>query len=106
MGAVTHLLAKHLAGILGPLVAHSDHHVRDSRDFINKIKDVQVSNDHCMVFFDVASLFTSIPVDDALKSVERALLRQDSWKGKTSLSLRSIITLLEFCLDTTYFVYK
>ena len=65
-GSINYNTSKHLAGILGPLVGHSDHHVKNRDDFVSKIKDLEVPPGQTLVSFDVTSLFTSIPVDKAL----------------------------------------
>ena len=59
-----------------------------------------------MVSFDVSALFTSIPVELALKAIESKLSKDNSWKEFTELSLQQVLTLLELCLSTTYFVFK
>ena len=106
IGSVTYQLSKHLASLLGPLVGMSDRHIRDTKDFVDKIHDLSINDHECMVSFDVKALFTSIPVQEAINSVERLLILHGcKWRDRTSLTLDSILRLLEFVLSTTYFVY-
>jgi ABC-type transporter Mla maintaining outer membrane lipid asymmetry ATPase subunit MlaF len=75
-----------LAAILGPLVGRTHHHIKNSGDFINKIKDLEVPPGRKMVSFDVTALFTSIPVPDAIKAVEEHMKRDKTWTQKTNLN--------------------
>ncbi len=54
---------------------------------------------------DIKALFSCIPKDDAVGAVRRRLEQDNTIKDYTSLSIDSICDLLEFCLDTTYFVF-
>ena len=105
-GSVTENVAKHLAKILNAVKGKNPHSIRNSVDFVNKVKDLQVPPSQKMVSFDVSALFTSIPVELALKAIENKLSKDNSWKEITELSLQKVLTLLELCLSTTYFVFK
>ena len=106
MGSITYFVAKYLAEILSPLVGKSNHHIKNSTHFVNKIKDIEVTPGQKMVSYDVTALFTSIPVDDALKATEEHLNKDMSWKANTKLSKDEILELLDICLSSTYFIYK
>jgi retron-type reverse transcriptase len=59
-----------------------------------------------MVSFDVESLFTTIPVQEAL-AVVRKRLEEDSLLHKgTSHSIATILELATSCLNNTYFQWK
>ena len=73
---------------------------------MNKIKNLEVPPGRKMVSFDVSALFTSIPIDFALRAAKQKLTDDPSWQAVTELNLEQILTLLEFCLSTTYFVYQ
>ena len=103
---MTYELSKHLATLHGPLVGNNERHIRDSRHFVEKLKDLSISDSECMVSFDVKALFTSIPVPEAINAVQRALLFNSSWRDRTSLSYHNICRLLEFVLTTTYFTFN
>ena len=59
-----------------------------------------------LVSFDVSALFTSIPVDLALSSIRSKLIKDNSWRKETELSLEQVMSLLELCLSNTYFVFR
>lgn len=52
------------------------------------------------------ALFTSIPIDQALKVVKKKLKQDATWQQRTSLQAADILQLLELCLNTTYFTYN
>ena len=57
-----------------------------------------------MVSYDVSTLFTSIPVDEAIRVIRRRLEKDTSLSKRCEFSINQIIALLEFSLNTTYFV--
>ena len=69
------------------------------------MKRVDVSTVNKRVLITSSALFTSIPVDYALKVIKKKLSHDDSWKQHSELTLDQIMDLLELCLNTTYFVY-
>ena len=103
IGSVCYNLARFLADLLSPLVGKSPHHIQNSQDFVEQIKDLKLEEDEILISYDVTALFTSVPVDGAIVVVKDRLAKDSSWKTRTYLSAEEIITLLEFCLTTTYF---
>ena len=106
IGSITYEAAKYLARILGPLVGKTPYHIKNSKDFANKIKDLEVPPPWKLVSFDVSALFTSIPIDEAIEVVKNKLQQDLSWRQQTSLQAVDILQLLELCLNTTYFMFK
>ena len=43
------------------MVGRSSHHVKNTQDFIDQIKGIQLKKDQCMMSYDVKALFTSVP---------------------------------------------
>ena len=72
-GSITYNAARVLADVLSPLVGKTEHHIQNSSDFVNKVKDLEVPPSQKLVSYDVSALFTSIPVPDAIAAIERKL---------------------------------
>ena len=76
--------------------------------FAQKIREQQIAEDEVMVSLHVVSLFTSIPVELALR-ITREKLQQDITlhvPERTDISVTNIMKLLEFVLKNSYFTYE
>ena len=51
-------------------------------------------------------LFTSVPIDPALKIIKDLLVKDPTLKDRTVIGIDDIILLLEFCLKNTYFSFQ
>ena len=105
-GTATYNTAKKLARILKPLVGSSNHHVQNTRDFIEQIKDVRLRDGDCIISYDVTSLFTSVPIKPALDIIQQRLTQDPDLHKRTSMTIKQIVSLLEFCLNSTSFVFQ
>ena len=105
IGGVTYYTSKEVARILKPLVGKSEHHVKNTQDFIESIKGIHLSEDQCMVSYDVKALFTSVPTKKACIIIRQRLEEDLELHQRTSLSIDDIISLLEFCITSTYFSF-
>ena len=56
-----------------PLVGKSPHHLHNTQDFIEQIKDIKLEEDQCMMSYDVKALFTSVPIQPALNIIKKLL---------------------------------
>ena len=105
-GTVTYNTAKELAKILKPLVGLSSHHVHNTKDFIDHIKEVRLRQGECIISYDVTSLFTSVPIQPVLNIIQQRLATDQDLQNRTSMTIQHIINLLEFCLNSTSFVFQ
>ena len=106
IGTVTSNTAKELAKILKPLVGLSTHHVHNTKDFVEQLKDVWLKQEESIISYDVTALFTSVPMQPVLKIIEQKLANDKDLQQRTIMSIKHIIRLLEFCLRSTYFVFQ
>ena len=88
------------------LVGKSPHHVHNTQDFIEQIKDIKLKEDQCMMSYDVKALFTSVPLQPALNAIQTLLEEDKKLQQRTTMSVENITTLLEFCLKSTYFTFQ
>ena len=106
IGSPTYGLSKHIASLLSPLEGKSDYYVKNSEHFINAIDDITLEQDDVLVSYDVRSLFTNVPVDEAIEVIFGMLVDDESLLDRTTLDARRIADLLELCLKSTYFGYQ
>ena len=99
-------MAKELAGIIHPLVGQSQHHLRNTQHFIEKIQQVKLQPGQAISSYDVKALFTSVPVDPAINIVKQRLTQDPTLSQRTQKSIPQIVTLLEFFLKNTYFLFQ
>ena len=105
IGNITYGISKFLTQVLSPLVGKTKHFIKNSRDFVEKIAQLEVPPGRKMVSYDVTALFTSIPVEQAIKVIEARLRSDPTLNQRCELNVDQVLSLLSFCLTTTYFVY-
>ncbi len=70
------------------------------------VNSVSLRSDKIMVSFDVSSVFTNVPIDQAVSVMGDKLQNDESLDERTCLSPECITELLEVCLRSTYFRYN
>ena len=85
-GSVTYGVAKELTKILKPLVGKSRHHINNTQDFVEQVKHTTLAPRECLSSYDVSAVFTSVPVDPALKVIKE-LLEKDPTSRKEQYTL-------------------
>ena len=73
IGSVSYGVAKEVARIIKPLVGSTEHHVNNSKEFIEEIKKMKLEEGECIISYDVSALFTSIPIPSALDIINNKL---------------------------------
>ena len=102
-GSATYETAKELAKIIKPMVERSPHYVQNNKDFLDSIKNIKIQPDECIMSYDVSALFTFIPIEPAIKIIQKHLEDDKDLSNRTSMTVNHIICLLDFCLKNTYF---
>ena len=97
---------KELAKILKSLVGKSPHHINSTWDFVEQVRHITLVPGECLSSYDVSALFTSVPVDPALKIIKDLLVKDPTLKDRTIMGIDDIILLLEFCLKNTYVSFQ
>ena len=106
IGNITHNVSKFLTQVLSPLMGKGPHFIKNSADFVKKIRELEIPPGRSMISYDVTALFTSIPVDQALRVIERKLQEDTTLGQRCELNIEQILALLSFCLNTTYFTFN
>ena len=70
-GTATYYTAKELARILKPSVGSSTHHVQNTRDFVEQIQETRLKQGECIISYDVAALFTSVPIQPIINIIKK-----------------------------------
>ena len=104
IGSAPHRLAKVLAKPLtANLGAVSDGHLRNSDDMIERLKNTDFT-DKCLASFDVKSLFTNVPVDDALRVIKNVVGGIDS--DQLPLAKSDYLSLVSMCMKFGGFMFE
>jgi hypothetical protein len=103
IGSPCYALAGIIHKILSTLAGKSESFVKNSGHFIKLLKCVNLQALDTLVSFDIVSLFTNVPVDEALQVIRNKLQNDNTLAERSLLQVEAIMELLEVCLKTTYF---
>ena len=106
IGCPAYAASKYISDIIKPLAGKSEHHLKNSQDLINKLANVIVEPDEIMVSYDVSSLYTNVPIEEAIGIIQQRLDGDQTLSSRTSMTITHIINLMKCVASTTYFVYK
>ncbi len=103
IGSPTYSLAKELARILSPMTRQISSYIKNSAHFVER---ESISERDQVVNFDVQSLFTKVPVGEAIGRVAKLLEQDETLIERTPTSASTARRLTELCLHTTYFEFE
>jgi hypothetical protein len=95
-------LAGFLHEILSPFARKSKSFLKNSGNFIQLLKSVNLHSPDTLIRSDIVCLFINVPVDKALQMIENKLHHDDTLAEWSVLQVEAITELLEVCLRTTY----
>ena len=98
-------VAKELSRIFRPLVGQSPHHIKNTGDLVQQAKGIRLQPGRCITSYDVSALFMSLPIEPGMTISRRKLELDQELHKRTTMKAEQIISLLEFCLKTTYFQF-
>ena len=73
IGSPSYQLSKYIASIISPLAGKTSSHVLNSKDFAETMRDVTAASDESLVSFDVTSLFTNVPIGEAVDVIRERM---------------------------------
>ncbi|XP_046406220.1 uncharacterized protein LOC124171127 [Ischnura elegans] len=100
IGSPTYNLARHLTGILAPHVGNCGHHVKNSADFVKILEGIYLNPSGIMISLDVVSLFTRVPLHEALSHLEK------KFDANTVKLFHHALTSTYFTFDNCYYEQK
>ena len=80
-GSSYYKIAKFVSRELKPLTTSATSFIKDSEQFVNKLKNIQLQEGEKIVSFDIVDMYPSLPKQDVIKEVERRIL-SDSFQTK------------------------
>ena len=74
--------------------------------FVQSVQDTSFDELDRMVSFDMVSLFTKVPVNEAMDAITEMLKKDETVYERTTMSIGEICRLTSLCLKSTYFLFK
>ena len=105
-GTPLYEISKYIANILKVYGKLKEQHTHSSKSFSTFKCQQKIEPDEIMVSFDVTSLCTTIPIDQALLIIKHLPEHDDKLADRILLSPRQILDLLDILLRTTYFKFN
>ena len=106
-GSATYNTAKFITKILQNYCAKTSSFIKDSTDFIKKIKHLSINpEEETLVSFDISALFTSIPVPVALQVINSKISTCTNFTNVCKIPTVKFIKLLEFTLTNCIFCFN
>ena len=100
-GAPTEKASEFLDFHLKSVMQNGASYIKDSNDFKNKIKNIDIPNDALLVTADVVGLYPSIPHEAGLNALREVL---DKRKCK-DIPTENLIKMAEFVLKNNFFEF-
>ena len=88
------------------LTGKSESSIKNSVDFAERARNTILKENEKMVSFDVVSLFTRVPVAEALDVISHRLQEDETLDERTGLPPSEICQATELCLRSTYFQFE
>lgn len=104
-GSPTERISSFVDYFLKPYVCKTKSYIKDTNDFLNKLKEIGRTPANCIIFsLDVVSLYTNIPTDFGISLIEEFLNEKRDPNLKPSNSM--LVKLLEFVLTLNDFEFN
>ena len=106
MNSVVKNIDKYESRIIKTYTLNNPSSIRNSKEFVDKLKDLKIPDNQKLISFDVVALYPSVPQEEALKVFEEELLQDRELKIKTPITASKLMKLFRTCLKKTYFVFN
>ncbi len=105
-GSIFKNIDKHIANIIKPLAGNTEYHVRNTKHFVDSVKDIHVADNEILVSYDVTALYPSVPQDEAIELIYQKLKADPTLKDRTKMTAEHIIDLFKLFVHNMYFVFN
>ena len=95
-------IAEYLDKILQPISNQHGSYVKDTNDFLNKVRDLEVPAHSHLITLDIESLYTNIQTKDGLEAVEKMFERHPQGRR----SDKEVLELLRLSLECNDFEFN
>ena len=99
-------LTKECGRILGPLVGKTSHHIKDSCDLVDKLRNISIPTGYSMCSFDLKDMFTCLDQETTLRLAKTMLENDRSLSKRTPIRINDILALVKLDLDLAYFRWR
>ena len=99
----TYQLAKFFVPILQQ-ISCNDYTLKDTTNFLERLKAFDIKANHFMASLDVESLFTNIPLDETINICLKKLFDDEGISNISNLNKSQFKTLLELAVKECYFL--
>ena len=82
----------------------SDYSIDSTKDFVGKVRSMNITEDHELISFDVVSLFTSVPLDFTIELILDKIYKKKLIK--TKLKREEMKKLLQICTKEMHFSFN
>ena len=106
LGSMAYKISKALSDLLFPLAGKTEHHVLNSKKFVEDLSTLVLDEDEALLSHDVVSLFTNVPIPQALAVIRARLEQDETLSERTALTVDDIMELMDFVMATTYFQFR
>ena len=103
IGILVYTTSKAITDLLKPLIVKTKCHVKNTVDFSKDLSNMRILKDEIMNSHDVVSLFTNVPLNQAMSVIRKRLESDNTLCECTNLLTDDVMSLLELVLCTTYF---
>ena len=105
-GGAAKPIDNYIAKIMKRYVGQTPHHVENTTDFAEKIKNVKIEEDEIMVSYDIVALYPSVPQNEAIDLLNDLLHNDQNLHEATHMTPTQIIQLFKTIVKQTYFMFN
>ena len=95
-GSAFYKVAKFVSNELKPLTTNAKSFIKDTGDFVDKLKDITLNDDEKLISFDIADMYPSLPKEEVIREVER---RINQHTFKTKLNKEALVRLARISIQ-------